>query len=261
MPRHKPKQFYYGRSPGIYIPTPKPKKEFKFPFSWIKITFLFAVLISLIYLFFFSSFFAIKTVRIYGTGNQEIINSVQKIKGQNLWLFDKKELSSELLKFAEINGVKISRWPLNTIKINITEKKQGIIWISQNKFYLIDEDGFVMKEVIESESLKDLPKVVDTKNIPIGKDAQVVNSAFVNFIKNLSSEFTQKTDLKLVEIDVPESIFEINVKIESIYFKMDPMGDLGIQLDYAEKAYREKKNEIKEYVDLTTWDKGIVVYK
>jgi len=65
----------------------------------------------------------------------------------------------------------------------------------------------------------------------------------------------------LVEIDVPESIFEINVKTESIYFKMDPMGDLGIQLDYAEKAYREKKNEIKEYVDLTTWDKGIVVYK
>lgn len=260
MRRNNPK-FLYGRSPGIYLPTPKPKKTFKFPFRAVRIFFLLVIFAGFFYLFFLSPAFLINKVNVKGTSNLEIINITQTAYNKNLWLYNKKKFEEELLKFAEISEVKITRWPPKTLKIQILEKKEGILWLTQGRLYLLSENGFVIKEVIESESTKNLPKVMDAKNVPVILGKQLLTDAFVKFIKELLAQFNQRTGLKLVEINVPESTFEIWVKTETIYLKMDPQGDLAIQLDYFIKAWEQKKDEIKEYVDLTTWDKGIVVYK
>jgi cell division septal protein FtsQ len=253
--RHRP---YLGRSPKIYLPTPKPKKKFKFPWGIFKLIILASILGILVYLLFYSPYFLIQNVNVSGTKNEEIINLVQNEKGKNLWLFDKKQLEENLLKYAEISEVKITRWPLHTLKIKIIEKQEGIVWFTSGQKYLLDSQGTVIKEVTESS----LPMVSDSKNAPVEIKKQIVTPSFVNFIKSLTLKFTPKTGMSLKEIIVPaETTFEIWAKTDTIYLKLDPQGDLDLQLDYFVRVYSAKKDEIKEYVDLTTWDKGMVVYK
>lgn len=248
---------YFGRPPRIYLPTPKPKKEFKLPIRQLKLLLFLVILFGIFYLLFLSPVFVISRVDISGTSNQEIKQTCEESKGKNLWLYNTKKLRESLKSYAEVNETKITRWPPKTLKVKIVEKKEGIIWVTQGKQYLLDISGFVVKEVEKS----DLPRVLDSKNLPVEAKKQILAPEFVNFVRNLNFIFSQKTGLRLVECSVPESIFELWVKTDTITLKLDPLGNLDTQLDYFNRVFSEKKGEIKEYIDLTTWDKGIVVYK
>lgn len=249
---------YFGHLPKIYLKTPKSKKKLNFPWRLLSFFIFLGILGFLGYLLFFSPYFIIKNVEVKGTKNEQVINLADGVKGKNLWLFNKRQLEEDLAKFAEISQVKITRWPPKTIKIKITEKAEGIIWQTQGKKYLLDSQGVVVKEVTESN----LPQVLDSKNAPIEIGKPVSAPIFVNFVKNLNLTFENKTGLPLLEIVIPgETAFEIWAKTEKIYLKLDSQGDLDVQLDYFLQVYSNKKDEIKEYVDLTTWDKGMVVYK
>lgn len=247
---------YFGHKSQVYLPTPRDKKTFKFPWKMVRF-FLFLVFVAaLVYLLFYSPYFSIQDIRVEGTKNQEIQNTASLVKGKNLWLFDKKKLEEDLLKYAEISQVQIKRWPLKTLKIKIVEKAEGIVWQTGEKKYLLDIQGVVTRVVEESN----LPAVNDLKNAPVEIGKPVVTPLFVNFVKNLNLKFTPKTGLPLNEISVPaETTFEIIVKTERFKVIFDTQGDLDAQLDNLTRVYQVKKDEIKEYMDLRI--EGRVYYK
>ena len=248
--------FNYGRSPKIYLPTPRPVKKVQFPWRGIWITLAIIVVIGIGYLLLLSPYFLIKNVEVKGTLNPTIIEQAQDAKWKNLWLYKSGDLKTNLQKFPEISHISIRKWPPATLKINITEKTEGIIWQTQGKKYLLDSKGLVIKEVTESS----LPVVVDPRNIDMEPGKQVVGVSFVNFVKNLTLKFTPKTNLPLNQIAITEeTTFEIIVQTQWFKVIFDTQGNLDEQLDNMMRVYQAKKDEIKEYMDLRI--PGRVYYK
>jgi cell division septal protein FtsQ len=242
--------------PKIYLPTPKPKKQFKFPWPLVKFIFFVGIMLVLGYLLFFSPYFIIKNVEVKGSQNPKVIELLQVAKGKNLWLLNKNILKKELSGFAEIQSISIKKRPPSTLKVEIVEKPEGIIWRTQEKRYLLDNTGTVIKEVTEGN----LPEIIDPKNASVDIGKQIVTPVFVNFVKNLVFEFTPKTNLTIKEISVlDEMAVDIAVQTESIKAIFDTQGDLDNQLENMAKVYQAKKDDIKEYMDLRI--EGRVYYK
>lgn len=245
----------------IYLPTPKPKREIRFPWKVIKIVFLMGILSVSGWFLFYSPYFMIKNVKVEGSKNEGVINLCQNIKGQNLWLFNKKKLEGNLLKYAEVRNVSIRRWPSGTVIVKIEEKIEGLIWKTQDKKYLVTSDGVVLKEVTESN----LPEISDSKNLPVLIGKQVATPLFIQFVRDLSFNFMPKTGLVLKNIYIPsETTFEIVALTEhqggsSFKVIFDTEGDLEKQLENMIKVYQIKQDEVKEYMDLRI--EGRVYYK
>ncbi|MCX6807141.1 MAG: cell division protein FtsQ/DivIB [Candidatus Berkelbacteria bacterium] len=247
---------YFGRSPQIYLSTPRDRKKVKPPYRLFKFILLLLIIGALAYLAFFSPYFLIKNVLVKGPTNESIVKLSDSAKGKNLWLFDSKKLRGDLLKIGEISQVSISKLPLGTLKINIVQKSEGIIWQTQGKKYLLDQQGFAIKEINESS----LPSVVDQKNASIELGKQIVNPAFISFVKDLNFKFSPKTNLPIKEISVPaETTFELILQTEGFKVIFDTQGNLDQQLDNMVRVYQVKKDEIKEYMDLRI--EGRVYYK
>lgn len=248
MPRKKAKPYF--------LRTPKSPKKIQFPFRFVKFLFLFIIFGFLAYIFLCSPYFNVQKLDIKGSKNESISDYLQTTKGKNLWLLNKKKLEDDLLKYPEISRVSIRKWPPQTLKVEIVEKTEGIVWQTQGKKYLLDTRGFAIKEVGESS----LPQVIDTKNAPMEIDKQVGSAAFVNFVKNLNFKFTPKTSLPLKEISVPEeTTLELIVQTEGFKVIFDTQEDLDQQLDNMIRVYQIKKDAIKEYMDLRI--QGRVYYK
>jgi len=252
----KKRSFYYGKIPNIYIATPKPKKEKKFPWRGFKIFFLIIILLSILYLIFYSPFFLIKNVRLEGSQSDRIINLANKAKNQNLWLYHKKQLKEEILKSAEISDISISKRPMATLIIKIIQKSEGIVIRTQDKMYLLDNNGNVIREVTETS----LPMVLDLKNAPAEIGKQILSPNFVSFVKNVNIKFNSISGLPLKEMQIPtETTFELIVQTEGFKVIFDTQGNVDQQLSNMVKVYQMKKDEIKEYMDLRI--EGRVYYK
>lgn len=240
----------------VYLRTPRPPKEVHFPWKTIKVVAIILIIFGLAYSLFFSSLFDIEKIKVEGTANQNIISLTDAAKGRNLWLYKSANLKEQILKYAEVSDVSIRKWPLKTLKVSVKEKTEGIIWITEGKKYLLDNQGVAIREITESQ----LPQVVDEKNAPVELSKKIVSPSFVNFIKNLNSKFNAKTGLPLKEIEITaETTFELTVITEKFKVIFDTQGNLDQQLDNLNRVYQMKKEEVKEYMDLRV--AGRVYYK
>jgi cell division septal protein FtsQ len=252
----KKRQPYYGRIKNIYIPTPKPRKEKKVPWFFIKLIFVFAIIGGLLYLIFFSPVFLIKRIKIDGSANNYILQLTEEAKNHNLWLYPKSRLQAEILKSAEVASVSIARRPPNLLLIKITQKSEGIVVMSQDKMYLLDNSGYVIKEVTETS----LPVVFDLRNMPLETGQQVLSPNCISFIKNVFMKFSTVTGLPLKKVQIPvETTLELIVETEGFRVIFDTQANIDEQLANLTKVYQIKKDEIKEYMDLRIKDR--VIYK
>lgn len=135
---------------------------FAFTTSW-KSRFFFIVLFLLIiglgWLVFFSTFFKIKNVKIFGlerTPATEIeslvwsqTNAKKFLIGQrsNLFLFSENDFMNALNQKYYFGSVQLSKRLPGTIIIKIKEKPPIAIWSEDGKTYYIDEQGMVISEI------------------------------------------------------------------------------------------------------------------
>lgn len=153
----------------------------------------------LIYFVFFSSIFQIKNIEIVKaerTDKDELEKAVLKagesqFLKENMFLFKNKNLNLDNLKdeFALNELSIIKKWP-NTLIINIAEKESFAVWKEKENYFLVSDDGTIVKNIV-SEML--------------GKD----------FIKNSSSTELLSQDIEnLNNYPLIENNSESNFKIE-----------------------------------------------
>jgi len=249
------------KQPKIYSP-PKEQKPFVFP-RYLKI--IIVVLISLailIYLIFFSTIFKINNFQIIGNVSDDSNKKIENARGENIFFYNSKILEEDLKKDnPQFLNIKVSKGIPNLLRVKIEERSPQIIWKTDNKIFLVDEEGVAFKEIPTEESYT-LPKVTDNKNINMIIPSQIATSNFIIFIKDLFNKVNgdPSYSIKIESFQINETIFQVDaITDKGIKMIFDTTRPLSDQLDAFSKVYKDHKDEIKEYIDLRV--EGWVYYK
>lgn len=236
-----------------------------------KILFLIALIAGL-YIFLTTDYLAIKNVRIKGTVTfpsriEEIAKKeLEKprfllFKNNNFFLLNSSRLKNAITKeIKEIKSVTITRKFPDSIEVSITEKKAKLGWETGNKRFLLDEDGFVLKE---TENFENLPFVKDSSNLPVSNDKRVVYPNFVKFIEELNLKI-KNLNINVEYIEIKETTFIINVITkEGFRLVFDTTKTLEDQIKKLEETLKQIGEQRKnlEYIDLTAKNKSIYKFK
>lgn len=244
------------RNPKIYNP-PEDKTTKKS--NWTKylliILFLIIITIVIIYFLFISNYFKIRIINIEGS---TLTNNLDWIKGQNILLFNSKSTIEKIKnENPEIERIKIVRGLPATIKINATKYEPQMVWKSQGKSYLVNQNGFVYSE---TESQNELPVVKDKSNILIELHKYIVTKNFVNVIHNITILVPEKTKMSIVSFEINDTTFQVNALTDRGWLvKFDTTRSIDDQVGALAKVIEEKESEIHEYIDVRV--EGKVFYK
>lgn len=245
------------RQPKIYT-APRDLEKKPLP-KFIKILILFIiVVIALSYLFLFSPFFRIRNINLMGSPSSASIVYLDQFKGKNIFEINAHELENKLYQQnTEFLNVDVSLGIPNTLRVKFTERQPVLVWQTNNKNYLVDENAIVYKET--EGSFEGLILVTDNKNIPVTLPSQIATSNFIDFLKNTKDKIS-KLGLTINKFEINETTFQVTaVTDKNIKIIFDTTRSITDQIDAAKITFDAKKDEIKEYMDVRV--EGKVYYQ
>ena len=259
----------------------KPKKPvFKKLWFWILVL-IFAIIISGFYFLFFYPGFQLKNILI--SGNQKVktedlesvvLNDAStglvnfwkiKINSKSLLFVDDKKINTDILKsFPEIGEVKINKNFLQTITLNVSERKPiGEYCQADNSCFSIDADGVVFDQVSAvPENVTIVRQALENGQVFSGE--QIINQNIISSIDKIQQNLKDNFKINLTQalITSPVRLDVITSENWKIYFDLDPNSDIGLQitklnvlLNGGISAVSRKK---LRYIDLRPKDRAIV---
>ena len=252
------------RNPKIYYSTPKKEHDVNISPFFIKIVLLIIITGVIIWFFFFSSFFKIKNIEISGTLNPEVKNAIEKFYGKNILIIRSGKIEEDLTKMqTSIKSIQVSRGIPDTLKVQVYVRDPQIAWQTQGKTYYIDDSGIVF-DLTQNESvansINSIPLVEDTQNIAIKTGTKLVTSDFVEFTKELAKKLKDDNDITVNKLKVSETTFQLEIETDQNFkIIVSTTESLDNQMAALNRVLDEKKQDIKEYVDLRII--GRVYYK
>lgn len=245
-------------------------------FSLFSLLFLLIILI-IIYLFFYSPIFQIKNIEVKSTAN--IPNQVIKknyvewqmrqrrfliFRQSNIFLFSQSWLKKRIDDSFDPQELKINKsWP-STLKIEIKEKTPSLVWVTQEKYYLLEENGLASQEINKDNIPANLPKISDESNEGITVGQEIIAKDLAKLILDLKEKITKETNINITSFSVPTrqpvQVNAIAVQGFKIYF--NPKTDIDSQINKLKRIVSEKlKDKLNslEYIDLRTENR--VYYK
>lgn len=182
-------------------------------------------------------------------------------KNNNFILFSSSQLKNKTLKeIKEIKSISIKRKFPNTIEISFNEKLARIGWETGGKKYLLDEDGYLLKE---TDKFENIPSVTDISNLPLSSDKKVVYPNFIKFIEDLWNKIAN-FKLNIERIEIKETTFIVNVFAKQGFrLVFDTTRNLDDQLKKLEETLKQIGEQSKnlDYIDLTVKNKSIYKFK
>lgn len=150
-----------------------------------------------------------------------------------------------------IKEAKVSHSGLQTLKIEIIERRPSLNWKSNNSVYLLDGDGTVIGPSV-GEYTK-LPTITDSTNLPVEEGKRVVPAAFIAFCLSFLNRIGE-AGLQAESVSVPESTSELWVKTTKGYtLKLDTTRSVESTITALKTVQNEltrTKKTPKEYIDL-----------
>ncbi len=253
---------YFGRTPennqGVTIP------------KWI-----FLVLGILAALFFIGWFFTqapwlkVKTIIIDGQATPETEAIVHKLYSKNiLWLSVTHPEATIRKNQPSIKQIQILRGIPDTLRVKLIERQPALIWQVGDRWYTLDETGFVFKQETLTKKpdnsyelpVTELPVVIDTKNLPVELGHSIVRPSFIAFIANLKKELEPEAGLTMIRAEIGETTFNASVVTNAGWkILFDTTRPLDVQLRTVKRVLESKRSEIHEYLDVRV--RGWVYYK
>lgn len=252
------------RHPKVYTKNYRRPKTPKSFFSFKKIIiFLFLIILfsGLVYFIFLSGIFQVKNI-ILINNRSVILEEVEKtldpiykkkllnLEFNNILFFKSQEAKSLLLKkYPRLSSIEIKRKFPDTLEIKVQEREGVIVWDIGDKRYLIDEEGVAFSECLGESNL---PKVVDSKKLPIDLNSQIINSDFINFVLQLLEKLP-KENIAINSVTISESIYDIEIGTQKgykIYF--DIRRSLDSQINKLRTLLEKIGGEVNyiQYIDL-----------
>lgn len=167
----------------------------------------------LAYYLFISPQFILADVTVTGTEkvSAQQVQDVLKSAGNERWLFIPKThllllsknyaqelITTELPLVKDITKYK-RVWP-NKVEIEIEERRPGFAFNIGGQDYLVDESGFIVKEL---DDVSGLPHVTDQVSESADIGEQLTNNKLVGFILSATHQWPNKINSALGDIKVP----------------------------------------------------------
>ncbi|NCF74915.1 MAG: FtsQ-type POTRA domain-containing protein [Xanthomonadaceae bacterium] len=229
--------------------------------------FFLTIIITTIYIL-FSGYFTIKNIKIKGNKdtqtnevflyvNNKLNKKILFLFPNNYWLVNIKELENNIKNNFSFRKVIIKKDFPDKLLINIIENEPKFILLNntQNKYYTIDEQGLIIKEISKEKAnnTKDLLKIVNNRSKIDFYNHQAITLDEIIFFYKISNYFDKK-DQNIVFFEKNDNDFNkmtvvLNNKIK-IYFDINE--DIDKQIDKLDKLINNKdiNKDIKEYIDL-----------
>lgn len=200
--------------------------------------FLLIGIIVFLYFFIFSNFYNITDMQV--AGNQVIStddvlditnqylnqNSLFIFKHKNIFIFNKNALKKKINEVIILSDLKVNKILPNTIKLTVTEKNSAVKWITNDKEYLVDNQGQIIKQYYlsatpaifnlkqgntglniptESETASKFIKIRNLSNQTVKLGDFILKPENISFILNLQDKIKDIDYLKFNEIEVPNA--------------------------------------------------------
>lgn len=181
-------------------------------------TFLFIVLAGvLIYFVLFSSYFVIKNVKISGLEriSQEDLRGIIDsqvfsrrfliFSQNNIFIFNEVAAEKKINEKYALNVLKINKRLPGTLKISLEEKKTAMIWKTADKFYMVDWDGVIIREILaeevseypENQSGTKMAVVFDESNASVAVKDEILTRQIAQGVVDLRNNFPRVTGLQI----------------------------------------------------------------
>lgn len=245
------------RMPKVYM-APKDKEKKSVPrFLKFGILILIAIL-GLAYVLFFSAIFKIKNIAIDGSAGAETLAYLDQFKGQNIFRLQTKEIAKVVQsQNTEFKTIDVTLGIPGTLRVLFTQRMPVAVWQTGGMNYLVDENAVAFKQTDAVDP--DLILISDTKNIAISPPVQIASANFMDFLKNVESKIGG-LDMKITKFEINETTFQVDALTDkNVKIIFDTTRSASDQIDAAQKAYKEKKDEIKQYMDVRV--EGKVYYQ
>lgn len=254
--------------------------------SWLSKFILFLVIIAaggFFYFIFYSSYFSIKNIKISGLEKineseiRDIINAqinsrrIFIFKQSNIFIFDENLIKNKIDGKYALNFLKVEKGLPGNLNFEIQEKTPIIIWKTGDKYYSVDKDGIIIREIPEGESQNneiDQPEskmavVFDENNEDVTIKETVLTIEAVQAVVKSQNSLFGMTGLSISNFRTTkrgETIKGLTNEGWETYFSAT--SDLNAQIEKLKSFLGEKKPEDRqnlEYVDLRFPDR--IYYK
>lgn len=236
----------------------------------------FLLIAFILWVFFYSSIFSIQKITVEGTIRiepDEIANiAKEQLKEKKLFLFTQdnifffntKELKNKLMDKYNFKEIKIFAKKPGTINIKVLEKSYAYVWKEDDKYYYVDIDGYIIKEI----NIPDIPKnrYPLIENIGMNKiyeNQVVIDKNKINFISEIFS-YLQEGNSYGIEIEIfqigdddkkiilkivggPEIYFNSTETADEQFTKLIIIKDEKLKSDFFSKTYIDLRYGDKVY--------------
>jgi len=242
------------------------KSIFRNRFFWLYILF-FLALSGLTYLLFFSSYFQLEEVRIFGNQKVERGNLENLVKDQcskkiffvfptqSILLFNSKKTKNIITEnFPQISEISIKRRLPNQIDLEIKERAPFGVWCRNNvPCFYFDQEGIIFEEVPEGTLNNILIEdKTEKENIKLGQ--KIIEKGVVDFALEIKSQLSDNFGIEITGYTVP-SAERLNAKTDQgweIYFnqKEDLSNQITELIAVLESEIPAENRGNLEYIDL-----------
>ncbi len=216
----------------------------------IEILFLIVIIISAILLFLLSPIFKIKNIEVKGNeyiSTNEIISLSMIEKGTNLFKVRKREVIDNIKQNAYIENVTINRKILDTIQINVKERKVAFMLEYKGSYAYIDNNGYILE--INSNDLQGVCKLKGYKtteeNIIVGEklvEEDIKNIKVILKILDVAENYEIKQYISSIDIE-DSSNYVLYLKSENKTVYLGDMSNLDIKMLYLQSIIEKEKDE------------------
>lgn len=249
--------------PKIYGNLQKPRRSYAGLARFVSSLFWVAVAGCLLYVVFFSGWFSVRKVDVQGTS----LVSADQIKGlvptgDPIWFFPKERVSSQIMVDPRIQSVDILKGLPDSIRVVVHERQPALAWTSGSNLTLLDVTGlaFAQYPLVSAPSpstpagtlISTLPKVQDTKSLPVSLGQSVVAGGFTAFVAEVSKQMGILLPTVPVDhFEVADTTYDVTIVTKpGMQVRLSSLADPGVQIRNLSRLVQQKKVTTTSKVDL-----------
>ena len=192
--------------------------------------------------------FNIKYISVQGTKNvnkEDLLKKVEFLKGKNIFLTNKSELSNIIDSDDYINSIKIKKEGLTSIKLIVEEPVIEYYYQIENTRYILNED-FVVVDIINEDIKESLVKIegIDLVHKNKGEELEI-NKTTKDILRELTPYFNEMEKIVNVNSININNITNLIINLGDINLYIGDITDLHDKLNMAMNIIEDESLGLK----------------